>query len=207
MFALEELYYIVLELEQKRREMPPPTAVEEIEAWNGQCAMLSDLIWKRLMVMEPLDVRWARLLVHPSLDTDDGGARSNPHPFISLMNPSKGHRLFNRLLRHLSHQQCLTLLTLLIATLPQLEVVAHAPPPPVVDSSLLTKADRADRAKREVETDGFLHNVIPGVDMVINRCNLALVAGLLGLCSQRMDVTKVATTRVSWRLCAWRCAS
>ncbi|ORX41065.1 topoisomerase II-associated protein PAT1 [Kockovaella imperatae] len=164
MFALEELYDSVLELEQKRRDMPPPTAMEEIQRWNDQCGMMSEIVWKRLMVMEPLDV-------------------------------SKGQRLFNRLLRHLSHQQCLTLLTLLIATYPQLDVVAHAPPPPVTDSSLLTKADRADRARREAETDGFLHNIIPGVDMIINRCSLALVAGLLGLCSQRMEVWKVATTR------------
>ena len=57
MFALEELYVSVLELEQKRREMPPPTAMEEIARWNEQCSVMSEVIWKRLMVMEPLDVR------------------------------------------------------------------------------------------------------------------------------------------------------
>ncbi len=123
--------------------------------------------------------------------------RSNPHPFISLMNPVKGQRLFPRLLRHLPHQQALTLLTLLIATYPQLDVNARAPPPPVADASLLTKADRLDRARREAETDNFLHCVIPGVDMLINRCNLGLIAGLLGICAQRMEVWRVAATRVS----------
>jgi DNA topoisomerase 2-associated protein PAT1 len=123
--------------------------------------------------------------------------QSNPHPFISLINPTKGQRLIPRLLRHLPPQQALTLLTLLIATYPQLDVVARPPPPPVADSSLLTKADRADRARREAETDCFLHMVIPGVDMLIGRCNLGLVAGLLGICAQRMDVARVAATRVS----------
>ena len=112
------------------------------------------------------------------------------------MNAVKGQRLFPRLLRHLSHQQGLTLLTLLTATYIQLDVVRRAPPPPVTDASLLTKADRLDRAKREVETDNFLHCVIPGVDMVINRCDLGVMAGLLNICSQRMDLSKVASTRV-----------
>lgn len=176
MFALEELYDDVLEIEQMRRDAPPPTDVPAVEAWNAACVAKVDEMWNTLMVMEPLGV-------------------SNPHPFISLMNPLKGQRLFPRLLRHLPQQQCLTLLTLLIATYPQLDVVSRAPPPPVADSSLLTKADRLDRARREAETDSFLHHVIPGVDAIINQCNLGLVSGLLGICSQRMEVWKVGATR------------
>jgi DNA topoisomerase 2-associated protein PAT1 len=57
MVALEELYDAVLELEQLRREMPPPVAIEESERWNAQCAGKVEVIWRRLMVMEPLDVR------------------------------------------------------------------------------------------------------------------------------------------------------
>ena len=128
-------------------------------------------------------------------------SNSNPHPFISILNPVKGQRLFPRLLRHLPDQQALTLLTLLIATYSQLDVVAHAPPPPVSDTSLLDKADRLNRARREVETDNFLSCVIPGVDTLINRCNLGLVAGLLGICGQRMEVWEVAATRVNLTLC------
>ncbi|WWD20662.1 hypothetical protein CI109_105138 [Kwoniella shandongensis] len=176
MFALEELYDAVLELEQMRREAPPPTAMEEIEVWHARCQARVDNIWRRLMVMEPLDV-------------------SNPHPFISLLNPIKGQRLFPRLLRHLPHNQSITMLSLLIATYPQLDVVARAPPPPVADASLLTKADRLDRAKREAETDNFLHCIIPGVDMIINRCGLGLVAGMLAISAQRSEVWKVASTR------------
>ncbi|KAK8850480.1 hypothetical protein IAR55_004398 [Kwoniella newhampshirensis] len=176
MFALEELYDAVLELEQMRREAPPPTAMQEIEVWHARCQTKVDIIWRRLMVMEPLDV-------------------SNPHPFIALINPVKGQRLFPRLLRHLPHNQSITMLSLLIATYPQLDVVARAPPPPVADASLLTKADRLDRAKREAETDNFLHCIIPGVDMIINRCGLGLVAGMLAISAQRSEVWKVAATR------------
>jgi DNA topoisomerase 2-associated protein PAT1 len=75
----------------------------------------------------------------------------------------------------------------------------------VADASLLTKADRLDRARREAETDNFLHCVIPGADMLINRCGLGLVAGLLGICSQRMEVWRVATTRVGCVVSFERC--
>ncbi|WWC65060.1 uncharacterized protein I303_107674 [Kwoniella dejecticola CBS 10117] len=176
MFALEELYDAILELEQMRRDAPPPTAMEEIEVWHSRCQSKVDNIWRRLMVMEPLDI-------------------SNPHPFISLINPVKGQKLFPRLLRHLPQNQTITLLSLLIATYTQLDVVARAPPPPVADSSLLTRADRLDRAKREVETDNFLQFVIPGVDMIINRCGLGLVAGVLAISAQRSEVWRVASTR------------
>lgn len=57
MYALEELYDAVLDLEQARRDIPPPNAMEEIERWNAVCQVKVDTIWRRLMVMEPLDVR------------------------------------------------------------------------------------------------------------------------------------------------------
>ncbi|BEJ11320.1 hypothetical protein CspHIS471_0107420 [Cutaneotrichosporon sp. HIS471] len=176
MYALEELYDLALDLEQMRRDAPPPTDVPRVEAWNAACSAKVDDLWRTLMVMEPLGV-------------------STPHPFIALLNPLKGQRLFPRLLRHLPHNQALTLLTLLVATYPQLDVVSRAPPPPVADASLLTKADRLDRARREAETDSFLQYVVPGVDALINQCNLGLVSGLLGICSQRMDLGQVAATR------------
>ena len=56
MYALEELYDEVLELEQMRRNAPPPTAMEEIERWNLACQSRVEGIWRKLMVMEPLDV-------------------------------------------------------------------------------------------------------------------------------------------------------
>ncbi|EIW69918.1 hypothetical protein TREMEDRAFT_71451 [Tremella mesenterica DSM 1558] len=176
MYALEEMYDLVLELEQLRRTQPSPES-DEMKAWDEECQLKVEEIWRRLMVMEPLDV-------------------STPHPFISLLNAVKGQRLMPRVLRHLPHSQALTLLTLLIATYPQLDVIAHAPPPPVADASLLNKMDRVERARREAETDCFLQCVVPGMDMLISTCNLGLVAGLLNICTQKMpNLKQVASTR------------
>jgi DNA topoisomerase 2-associated protein PAT1 len=58
LYALEELYDSLLDIEQTRREMPPPTAVEAVQEWNMRCQAKSDDIWRRLMVMEPLEVRY-----------------------------------------------------------------------------------------------------------------------------------------------------
>lgn len=57
LLAIEELYDQMLELEQMRRDIPPPDAVEQLEGWNAACQAKSDEVWRRLMVMEPLDVR------------------------------------------------------------------------------------------------------------------------------------------------------
>jgi DNA topoisomerase 2-associated protein PAT1 len=126
---------------------------------------------------------------------------SNPHPFVSLLNPIKGQKLFFRLQRHLQPQQAITLLTLLTATYPQLDVVTRAPPPPVADASILTKVERKERAKREAETDNFLQFVVPGLDRIITeQCGLSLINGLFGICFQRMEVWRVASTRVCYQL-------
>jgi DNA topoisomerase 2-associated protein PAT1 len=193
--AIEGLYDQILELEQARMQMPPPDDIPRLEAWNMACLTKSDEIWRRLMVMEPLDVRYVSFNHSvPRLMS------SQPHPFVSLLNPIKGQKLFSRLQRHLQPQQAITLLTLLTATYPQLDVVARAPPPPVADASILSKVERKERAKREAETDNFLLYVLPGLDRIITeQCGLGLINGLFGICFQRMEVWRVASTRVSYQ--------
>ena len=146
--------------------------------------------------MEPLDVRYVPFM---SCLSRTRLIKSQPHPFVSLLNPIKGQKLFSRLQRHLQPQQAITLLTLLTATYPQLDVVARAPPPPVADASILSKVERKERAKREAETDNFLLYVLPGLDRIITeQCGLGLINGLFGICFQRMEVWRVASTRVSY---------
>lgn len=55
MFALEELYELMLELEQLRRDQPAEPQL--LDQWNQACQIKVNDIWRRLMVMEPLDVR------------------------------------------------------------------------------------------------------------------------------------------------------
>lgn len=74
---LEQLYDLVLEVEQRRRDQPPPEEVEEFEEWcvatacrrdealtmnrrrSRQCELLIDQIFNKLMVSVPLETRCA----------------------------------------------------------------------------------------------------------------------------------------------------
>lgn len=49
----------------------------------------------------------------------------------------------------------------------------------VIDVSLLIKVDRLDCVKCEVDMDGFLYNLVFVMDMVINKCKLGFLGGLL----------------------------
>lgn len=113
---------------------------------------------------------------------------SFPHPFISLLTPTKGKRLLPRLLRHLSPSQTLTIFTLLLACFTQLDVVWNAPPP--------LPPHTKDEERREKETDVFLGAVVPAFLSVLDRCELRMVAGMVGLVAERCDVLALARTRV-----------
>ncbi|KAI8996589.1 topoisomerase II-associated protein PAT1 [Trametes punicea] len=100
---LEQLYDLVLDLEQRRRDQPNPDEVEEFE----QCALI-DQLFEKLMVSAPLEI-------------------SNPHPFVSLVTPIKGKKLLPRVARLLDNDRMQIVLTLLVACFSQLDVVVQAP--------------------------------------------------------------------------------
>ena len=177
LIALESLYELVLQLEQLRRNQPPPQAMEgsaedqaRVHAWQTAYEGKVGEVWKALMVNEPVEV-------------------SFPHPFISLLAPTKGKRILPRLLRHLSPDQTLTIFTLLLACFTQLDVVWNAPPPVPPYSK--------DEERREKETDVFLGAVVPAFLAVLDRCELRMVGGMVGLVVERCDVVSLAKTRVS----------
>lgn len=118
--------------------------------------------------------------IHPS---------SDPHPFISLLAPTKGKKILPRLTRHLSSARMLTLLTLLVACFHQLDVVNQAP---VLDSLV----DSAERVDAERQTQAFLGSVMQSILPVVSVANLRLATGLLGLLLDRSDIAAVAQTRV-----------
>jgi len=115
---------------------------------------------------------------------------SNPHPFISLLMPTKGKKLLPRLSRHLSHQQMLTMLTLLSACFSQLDVVTQAP-------LLDTLEDTPERREVERQTQTFLGSVLQSILPVVAKAHLRLISGLLGLLLDRSNIVIITQTRVS----------
>lgn len=201
---LEKLYDTTLALEQLRRSAPvpaPPTgpkasvdaekadgedgaegeenkdgAAEELAAWQAEQAALAAKLWKELRVLEPLEI-------------------SDPHPFVSLLSAAKGKRLLPRALRHLTPEQTLTALTMVVASFESLDVVRLAP--------LLDSEDEKDqktgvtRQEVELQTETFANSIVPSMLALIATAPMRIVSGMLALYIERNDVVRVARTRVS----------
>src|SRR5262245_59059896 len=116
---------------------------------------------------------------------------SDPHPFVSLLTPTKGKKLLPRLSRHLNNQQMLTMLTLLAACFNQLDVVTKAP---LLDSL----EDTPERDDAERQTQAFLGSVLQSILPVVAKANLRLISGLLGLLLDRSNIVTITQTRVNY---------
>ncbi|KAF5383709.1 hypothetical protein D9615_003665 [Tricholomella constricta] len=164
--AVESLYDVVLDTENIKRGEPTPEDTEEYAAqWQVYEASV-DQLWDGLKVMVPLET-------------------SNPHPFISLLIPSKGKKILPRATRHLSHDRMYTLLTLLVACFDQLDVVQNA-------HLLDTIEDSRERAEVERQSEAFLLGVLHSILPVVARAELKIVTGLLGLLLDRTNILQVA---------------
>ncbi|KIK60307.1 hypothetical protein GYMLUDRAFT_200380 [Collybiopsis luxurians FD-317 M1] len=168
--TLENMYDLVLNVEQLRRDQPHPEEGEEaLEQWGREFDDLVNQMWTKLKVMLPL-------------------ATSTPHPFISLLSAAKGKKILPRVTRHFDQQRMNTLLTLLIACFSQLDVVAHAT---ILDQF----EDTPERADVERQTQAFLTSVLQSILPIIVKGNLRLVCGLVGLLMHGQDVVAIAKTR------------
>ncbi|KAJ7260002.1 topoisomerase II-associated protein PAT1 [Mycena haematopus] len=157
--ALEAMYDLVLNAEHLRREQPSPEEEEASKHWQKEYDDLVEQLWEGLKVMVPLET-------------------SNPHPFVSLLSPSKGKKLLPRLTRHIGSSRMLTLLTLLVACFTQLDVVKDAP---LLDGL----EDSPERAETERQTQAFLGSVLQSILPIVATLELHVVTALLGLLIHR----------------------
>jgi DNA topoisomerase 2-associated protein PAT1 len=143
----------------------------------------ANILFRQQEYDNSVETIWKEMRVNVPLHTSD------PHPFISLLSPTKGKKILPRLTRHLPSDRMLVLLTLLVACFDQLDVVRKAP---VLDS-LVESVERADI---ERETQAFLTSVMQSILPVVSVAELRLVTGLLGLLLDKTNVVAVAQTRV-----------
>ncbi|PWN35702.1 uncharacterized protein FA14DRAFT_160738 [Meira miltonrushii] len=177
---LEKLYDIVLNLEQSRRTAPAdvseqnndPAAVE----WRQQRDVLASQLWQELRVLEPLEV-------------------SDPHPFVSLLSTVKGKRILPRALRHLSSEQTLTAMTMIVASFDRLDVVRESV---VLDEPVNTKASPAAaerRANVQRQTEAFVTSIVPGMLSLMATVPMRIVSGMLALFLERNNPVRVAQSK------------
>ncbi|THH08076.1 hypothetical protein EW146_g9107 [Bondarzewia mesenterica] len=171
LFIIEHLYDIILNIEHMRRDEPAADSdnLEEVGIWNAQYNELVQQLFDELRVMEPLET-------------------SNPHPFISLLTPSKGKRLLPRTSRLFNDQQMMTLVTLLVACFSQLDVIIH--------SALLdTPISSQEQTDIDKQTQTFVGSVVQSILPTVAKAELRLISGWLGLLFERSDILAISQTR------------
>lgn len=183
---LERLYDLVLQLEQLRRNAPPAPPADinpeddaaaatkaSFDAHQAEQAAVTNALWTELRVLEPLEI-------------------SDPHPFVSLLSSAKGKRLLPRALRHLSSEQTLTALTMVVASFESLDVVKNGP---LLDdlSDDPSKIEARRDAERQSET--FATTIVPSMMQMASTAPMRIVSGMLALFVERNDPVRVTQTR------------
>lgn len=174
---IEAVYTTLMQMEDyMRREPPVPTSegegggAEEHQQWEHRMQGLNDKLWSDLKVLEPINPGSSIL-----------------HPFIALLSYAKGKKAIPRVFRHLSIEQRLTMVTIIVLHLDILDVVRLGQPRP--------GETELPVASREA-VDLFSAAVTPSLFSYVSEAPLYNVIGLLGLILDRVNVQAIARTRV-----------
>ncbi|KAF1985099.1 hypothetical protein K402DRAFT_335197 [Aulographum hederae CBS 113979] len=179
---LEKIYDTLMVLEDHERRMPrlredsDAAVVQSHMEWTQQMESLNQRLWTELKVMEP---------IIPNSTT--------AHPFIALLSHPKGKKAIPRVFRHLSEQQRVTILTMLVIQLDGLDVISAALPP----ASAGPHADAiVPSASVRDEVELFAMSVIPPLFTYVSDAPLHIVVGLLGLALDRTNISNLIRTKI-----------
>lgn len=176
----EDMYTLVLEIEQMHRQGPPQSrnnnedeGDEKVraEAFNEKYGAKVEKLWKTLRLTETTET-----------------------PFlISMLSIAKGKKLIPRIVRQLNHDQNLTLLTVFAANFSKLQVCRHVIYPG-------TTVANVDEAKKQMfvtfdDVELFMNNTVPPLLGFIAEAPLRIVNGLLLLLLEKNDILTVAQTK------------
>lgn len=167
---IEEVYTVLMRLEDNERRMPPPPTegdADSVQAhieWRQKLQELNTALWQGLRVLDP---------ILPG--------SSVVHPFIAFLSFAKGKKAIPRVFHQIDQEQRVTILTMIVVHLDQLDVVREAQlasgesqPPPQV--------------REEIEL--FSQAVMPCLLGYVSEAPINIVIGLLGLL---IDHTNLAT--------------
>ena len=175
---IESIYSSLMKIEDEARKEPPlptgaasePGIVEQHMAWRSGMQALNEKLWSALKVLEPIDP-----------------TSSVPHPFIAMLSFSKGKKVIPRVFRHMSSEQRVTILTMIVIHLDVLDVVRLG--------QLQPGETHLPTASREA-IDLFSAAVTPSLFGYVSEAPLYNIMGLLGLILDRVHVQASAKTRI-----------
>ncbi|KAJ3280972.1 hypothetical protein HK104_000294 [Borealophlyctis nickersoniae] len=153
--TIENVYLDVLDLEQMKRKGPEG---DDVEAWNAEFTAARMRLWNHLGLDENVPI-------------------SMPHPFAYFLSYAKGKRVIPRVLRFLSPDQTLHLLTTLLARLESVDVcnITAGTPSEAVDL--------------------FIANVIPPLVSVISEVPLHVVNTCMRILLERHNMVWLAKSK------------
>ena len=175
---IEAVYSTLMKMEDAmRREplLPMPetddgTGAEELKLWLEGNKALNESLWNDLKVMKPIN-----------------SGSSIPHPFIAFLSYAKGKKAIPRVFRHLTDQQRVTMMTIIVLHLDILDVVRLG--------QLQPGETQLPPTARET-IDLFSAAVTPSLFSYVSAASLYYIAALLGLILDRVNVQDAARTRV-----------
>lgn len=173
---IEAVYSDLMAMEDQERKMPPPPADEDPDGiatmadWREELARLNAKLWSDLKIMDPI--------VPGSAVT---------HPFIAFLSFTKGKKAMPRVFRQIDTEQRVTILTMIIVHLDQLDVVRNARP---AQGEIQPPA----HIREEIET--FSQVVMPPLMQYVGDAPINIMIGLLQLLIEHTQATNVARTRV-----------
>ncbi len=171
---IEAVYSTLMKMEDHDRRLPPPptedsdpAAIQQVMDWQQVFQDLNQKLWMNLKVTEPILPESAIL-----------------HPFIAFLSYPKGKKAIPRIFNHIDENQRLTILTMVMVHLDILDVIRQAQP----------GAQPSPMSRQQVEL--FLQTVMPSLFSYVTEAPLNIVIGLLGLVTERVNLSAVARTRV-----------
>ena len=174
---IENVYSTLMRMEDEQRKEPllpqgepEPALIEEHMQWGQRMSELNQKLWQELKVLEPINP-----------------GSSVPHPFIAILSYPKGKKAIPRVFRHLTPEQHVTMLTMIVLHLDILDVVRLG--------HLQSGESQLPTASREA-IDLFSAVVIPSLFSYVSEAPLFNVIGLVGLILDRVNVQNVARTRI-----------
>ena len=174
---IENVYSALMRIEDQARQEPstPPedadvAVIRQYTEWRDHFQQLSKILWSELKVMEP---------INPGSDI--------PHPFIALISYPKGKKAIPRVFRCINPEQRITMLTMIIVHLDNLDVIRLGQLQPG-ENLLPTGAREA--------VDLFMQAVLPNFISFFDEATFNIVIGMVGIILDRTNVTLVARTKV-----------
>ena len=173
---IEAVYTVLMRMEDHERQMPPPPVEGDADAiqahleWRREMQKLNSRLWQDLKVLDPI--------VPGSLVM---------HPFIAFLSFAKGKKAIPRVFRHIDQEQRITILTMIVIHLDQLDVVSGA--------RIAPGETQPPAAVRE-EIELFLHTVVESLHSYVNEAPINIVIGILGLLIDHTNVANISKTRI-----------